>query len=68
MRRRAELALHEGLIDIEGTGPEHIDRAENGFEEGDAFLDIGHGYSDVMHAVDSFCHGGPLASWWIELG
>jgi hypothetical protein len=66
--RRAELALHERLIDIERAGPEHRHRAKDGLEEGNALFDIRYGDSDMMHTVYSFCqdailHEGRMLVW-----
>jgi hypothetical protein len=38
--RCAELALHEGLIDIERAGPEHRHCTDDGLEKGNALFDI----------------------------
>src|SRR5271165_3941861 len=57
----AELALHEGLIDLERAGPEHRHCSEDGLKEGDALFDIRHGDPDMMRTVYSFCHDAILA-------
>ena len=62
VRRCAELALHEGLIDIERAGPEHRHCTEDGLEKGDALFDIRYGDPDMMRAVYSFCHDAILQS------
>src|SRR5260370_5285302 len=51
----AELALHEGLIDMERAGPEHRHCTEDGLKEGDALFDIRHGDPDVSKCVMPFC-------------
>src|SRR5215469_16620035 len=61
VRRRAELALHERLIDIERAGPEHGHSSEDGLEESDALFNIRYGDPDMMRTVDSFCHDRILA-------
>ena len=49
--RRTELALHEGLVDIEGAGPEHRHRSKDGFEKGDALFDIRDRDANMVRAV-----------------
>ncbi len=56
VRRRTELALHEVHVNVKGSGAEHFNCTENCLKERDAFVNIRHSNSDMMHSVDLFCH------------